>query len=82
MITDPENAISFGLASLAWLFLRDEYLIDKYAEKASEMRVCEDTCEDIGYVGQREENSTNMIAKDDGKVHVPSTLIPFLFSSN
>lgn len=81
MFTDPEDAIGFGLASLALFFLRDEYFIDEYAEEASEMCVCNDACEDIRHVGQREENSTYMIAKDDGKVHIPPALIPFLFSS-
>jgi hypothetical protein len=38
----------------------------------------EDAAEDVGQVGHWKEDSTYMVSINDGKVHIPVLLTPFL----
>jgi hypothetical protein len=60
------------------VFLIDEYFVDEDAAEAGEVGVGDDAGEDVGKVGDGQEDCADMVGKDDGEVHGPTLLVPFL----
>lgn len=46
------------------------------------MTVGDHTGEDVGKVGDRQEDRADVIGEDNREVHVPSLLVPFLLYRN
>ena len=77
LVTYPEYAVCDGVAAGALaLLLEDEDGVDEHAQEASEVDVGEHAGEDVGKVGQRQEQRRHMIPKNNSEIDVPALLVP------
>lgn len=77
-ITSPNNAGGCCSIAVSWLLVLDENVCKDYSDEKGKMHVRHNDFKDVWYVEQTQGQRGHMSRVDDGEVHVPKVLFPFL----